>query len=361
LFEQIAALDIGTTSVKLVRLKKTLRDFQVLSFASEEINAEEENHDEALRDALQRLIENNPLNGHIVVSNLPMERSILRVIKFPFADIEKIAEAIPFEAQENIPFNIDDLVMDFQMLPGSDPEEGRILLAASHHETVHDFIRTFEDHDVQLQHIGLESNALFETYRHFSKVGDENIIQIDFGHNKTIMNIISNNTLVYTRCIYIGTGLMIRSISEILGISYKQATTVFERLNLDLTSYENNVHRHFYKTLEIPKPKLKLIFNSANEIIHDLSEQIMLTLKSFFVDYGSIEFSRVMLSGGGSNLIGIGGIFSEHISAPIVALPFLDDYQDEHMYSIEGSFVIGKDFECRLKNFFCLGKLIIFQ
>jgi cell division ATPase FtsA len=71
------------------------------------------------------------------------------------------------------------------------------------------------------------------------------------------MNIISNNTLVYTRCIYIGTGLMIRSISEILGISYKQATTVFERLNLDLTSYENNVHRHFYKTLEIPKPKLK--------------------------------------------------------------------------------------------------------
>jgi Tfp pilus assembly PilM family ATPase len=134
--------DIGTTSVKLVRLKKTLRDFQVLSFASEEINAEEENHDEALRDALQRLIENNPLNGHIVVSNLPMERSILRVIKFPFADIEKIAEAIPFEAQENIPFNIDDLVMDFQMLPGSDPEEGRISGAST--MRLSRFFKTFE-------------------------------------------------------------------------------------------------------------------------------------------------------------------------------------------------------------------------
>ncbi|HQP47828.1 MAG TPA: pilus assembly protein PilM [Spirochaetota bacterium] len=328
MFDNIAALDIGTSSIKLVTVKTSFKDFQVTSFAYEDIDFRIESTEEAVRDAISRIIKEKNLKGYTVYTNLPMEKAIIRNITFPFNDVEKIAEAIPFEAEENIPFRMEDLAMDFQSLKSTHTEEGRILLTATHKETIQYYMELLDDFDIHPVRMGLESNALFECYRYFNKIHNESIIQLDIGHNKSIINFISENNMLYTRSIPIGTGLILQHITETLKIPYHEALRIFENLHLDLTSLNNNIQRDYYKALDINRQNLKKIFDGAHTIIDELLEQLNLTIRSFSLSYSQMTFSRLLISGGGSNLIGLGQLLSNTLELPIVSLPFLEGYDE---------------------------------
>ncbi len=333
MFENIAAIDIGSYAVKLVKIRTGLKDFQVKSFAYEDIDQENDDALDAAKEAIRKILAEENLKGFNVVTNLPMEKEIIRNITFPFSDVEKIAEAIPFEAEENIPFKLDDLVLDFQSLKSRNDSEGRILLAAAHKESLYDFLRVLEDCEIRPVNMGMEANALFECYKYFNKIPDESIMQLDIGNNKTIINFVANNRLIYTRSISIGLNLIHRSIMEIMKTGYSEAVRLFHHLNVDLTSYENNIQRNYYSSLGVQKPKFKKIYDSIIEILNELVEQIILTVKAVGQDCGSIEFSRILLSGGGSNISGIGSVLSREMELPIVALPFLDEYKEQKVIS----------------------------
>ncbi len=328
MFENLAAIDIGTSSVKLVTAKTGLRDFQVTSFTYQDIDYSIGNYEEALKDALSRLLRENDLKGYTLMTNLPMEKAIIRNITFPFNDIEKIAEAIPFEAEENIPFKIEDLSLDFQSLKSKNQEEGRILMAATHKDTLHDFLHILSEFQIKPIRMGLESNALFECYRYFNTIEDETVLQIDIGHNKSIVNIINNNNLLYTRSISIGLELIYEELVDDLEITFSDAVRVFENLHLDLTSLDNNYQRDFYKAHNLNKAKLKSIYDKSLEVVKELIEQIALTIKAFYTGFGELTINRFIISGGGSNILGIGQLISSEFDAPVVSLPFLEGYTE---------------------------------
>ncbi|MCX7678393.1 MAG: pilus assembly protein PilM [Spirochaetes bacterium] len=333
MFEKIAAIDVGTSCIKLLTVKTGIRDFQITSFAYEDIDPFIEDREEAQRDALAKLLEGRDLKGYTIYTNLPMEKAIIRNIAFPFSDVEKIAEAIPFEAEENIPFKIEDLSMDFQPLKSPNSQEGRILLAATHKDTLINFLSLFKDFNLPPARMGLESNALFECYRYFNKIENEAIIQLDIGHSKTILNFIENNSLLFTRSIAIGTEAIIDAFQEVLGTSYAEAIRIYEKVRLDLTSLENNLQRDIFRTLGISKPKFQKIFALTIDVVNELIEQIGLTLKSFQNEYGHIDFNRIIISGGGSNIIGLGHMLSHEFELPVVSLPFLEGYEDVRLHS----------------------------
>ncbi len=333
MFENIAALDIGTSRVKLVTVKTGFRDFQVTSLSQEDVDHSIEDQDEALRDALSRLLREKDLKGHTLYTNLPMEKAIIRNINFPFSDVEKIAEAIPFEAEENIPFKLEDLSMDFQPLKNINPDEGRILLAATHRDTIYDFLGIFKEFDITPVRMGLESNALFECYRYFNKIESESVIQLDIGHDKTIINMIKDNSLLYTRSISVGTGMIIDIIAGITKSTYAEAANLYERLHLDLTSFENNIQRDSYKGLGLTRQRFQKIYDGVIAVVDELVEQIVLTTKSFHATYDQVEFNRLLISGGGANIVGIGHLLSGELELPIVSLPFLEGYEDIRLHT----------------------------
>jgi type IV pilus assembly protein PilM len=331
LFENIAAIDIGSSSVKVITVRTGLRDFQVKSFAYEDIDLNIEDQGEALKDALARVLREEDIREIKTITTLPMERAIIRNVTFPFNDVEKIAEAIPYEAEENIPFNIDQMVLDFQSLKSENSEEGRILLAATHKEGMHEFIRVLGEQEIRPVVMKLEANCLFECYRYFNTIEDEHVIQLHIGNSKTIINIVRNNSLLYTRSVSIGISHIRKEISDILKLSPAETSSLFDRLSLDITSFENNVQKGIYRNHAITKPKMKKIFNTAIEIVDDLIEQINLTIKAFCVNTEDLEFNRLLISGGGSNLAGIGTRISKGLGIPVVSLPFLEDYKEQKL------------------------------
>ncbi len=181
--------------------------------------------------------------------------------------------------------------------------------------------------------MGLESNALYECYRYFNKIENESVIQLDIGHGKTIINLIQDNSLLYTRSIAIGTGNIYDAMTEILKVSYHEAIRIYDKLRLDLTSLENNTQRDTYKSLGLTKPRLSKLYDVVTAIVNELLEQILLTIKSFQTSYDQIEFNRMLISGGGSNIVGLGHILSTELEVPIVSLPFLEGYEDIRIHT----------------------------
>lgn len=311
MFENIAAIDIGSASIKMVLAKKGLRDFKITDQVIEPIEHSDDASDESVHEAITRLLEKNPIKGYNVLTNIPMEKAIIRNLTFPFTDREKIAEAIPFEAQENIPFSIEDLDLDFQTLHSPLDTEGRVLVAATHCDTVVQQLAFLDECGIKPIFMGLESNALFECYSYFAYSGDENVIQVDIGHNKTVINIIRDNKLLFTRCITIGTGLLVKVIADAQGISEDDAQKALIGLRLDVNDFDANIQKNHFKNYGITKSKLKTIHTKSTALVADLVEQINITIKSFSVDHGSLQFNRLLYSGGGSNIIGLGQLLQK--------------------------------------------------
>ncbi|TFH40731.1 MAG: hypothetical protein E4G96_06945, partial [Chrysiogenales bacterium] len=315
-FENIAALDIGTSSVKLVTVRTGFRDFQLKSFNYEDIDPDMEDRAAAVSNAIRKITEEEDLEGYRIVTNLPMEMEIIRTISFPFSDVEKIADAIPYEAEENIPFKIEDLVLDFQSLKSNKESEGRILQAAARKTSIQDFLNPMTDCGIQPVKMGMEANALYECYRYFNRIENESVVQIDIGNHKTILNFISNNHLLFTRAVTVGADAMIGAIAAIMKVSSGEAARLFQNMNLDLTSFENNAQREHHKTLGISRPHLRRIYSASYEIAESLAEQIIITMKALNAECGEIEFNRALISGGGSNMTGIGSIIARELDIP---------------------------------------------
>lgn len=350
MFENIAALDIGTSIIKLVKIKTGFNDFQIKSISIQKLDPLAENREEELAKGLEKLFAEDSIQGFKVLTNLPMELSIIRTISFPFKDPVKIAEAIPFEAEENIPFGIDDLAVDFQSMKGDTPEEGRILLGASLKNHVHDYVTQLNRFDVYPVKLGLEANALFECYRHYNLIDKENVIQIDIGYRKTIINIVKDNSLIFTRSISNSVEDIYKKISSIQKIQHDEAEELVKNIALDLTALENNEQRGYYKHHNIKKAQLKKIYAGTLEVVNDLIEEIILTLRSFKSNYDPSDFNRVLLSGGGSNIIGLSTVLSRELEAPVVALHFPEEFSDQIIRS-QCPIVLGTALSyIRLKN-----------
>jgi len=329
LFENIAAIDIGTSSIKLVAVKTGIRDFQLKSFTFEDLDFSLKNNSERIKDAVSKVLAEADITEYKILTNMPMERAILRNISFPFNDVEKIADAIPYEAEENIPFKLDELIIDFKSLKSPKDDEGRILLAAAQKDSLYDYLDLLNSSNIKPVKMGMESEALFECYRFFNKIENETVIQIDIGCNKSIINIIEDKHLLYTRSISIGVNTVQRSMADYLKISYKEAVGLFENLKIDLTSIENNLQRSYYKSFNLTSAKFKKIYSLASDFADRLNEEILLTIKSFQVDYGNITISRALISGGGANITGIGTLLSNELMVPVVSLPFLEEYKEQ--------------------------------
>jgi type IV pilus assembly protein PilM len=331
LFENIAAIDVGSSSIKLVTVKTGFRDFQLKSFNYEDIDPDADDRTAAVIGTIQKILAEEDLGGYRVITNLPMEMEIIRTISFPFSDVEKIADAIPYEAEENIPFKLEELQLDFQSLRSNKEGEGRILLAAAHKENILNFLHILDETGIKPVKMGMEANALFECYRYFNKIENEAVIQIDIGNNKTILNFIANNHLLYTRSVSVGVGGIISTMASSFRMKNSEAVRIFHSLNLDLTSFENNLQRDHYRTLGLTRQQLKKIFTSAQDAADELVEQIILTLRAMQVECGEVIFNRALISGGGSNIAGIGSIIAKELDIPVDALPFLEDYREQNI------------------------------
>ncbi len=348
MFDNIASIDIGTSSIKLIKVKRGFKKFEMISTAIEFIDTDMYSKDyiSAVESALHNIFEKEDLSDFKIVTSLPVDRLLLRNIRFPFNDIKKIREVLPYEAEESIPYPVDMVSIDFQTITDDDSGSRSVIFAAVNNDFLRNIIDIFNKFGLHPVYAGIESNSLLKCYEYFNSVNDETIIQIDLGNRKTVVNVVKNNRLMYTRAVSSGMGKLVEKISDILNIPLSSAQKIMESLDLDISSYELNLKSDNYKNLSISKQKLKSIYLEANDLISVILNEIAFTIKASgeYSDYSN--FGRIIITGGGANIKGVSKIIQDTSGIPVVFMPFLNGYLD---VNIRSRFSV------------CLGNLLVYM
>ena len=122
--QRILSLDITDSDLKATLLQTTFRDYRVAAFYRERVSATGGTLDEQVCRFVSQHVE----AGDTVLSALPGSRVTWRTMFLPFRDNKRLMQTIPFELESSVPFGIDDVVIDCQVLHRD--RAGSMVLAA---------------------------------------------------------------------------------------------------------------------------------------------------------------------------------------------------------------------------------------
>jgi general secretion pathway protein L len=110
--QRILSLDIDDAELKASVIETGFRDYKIAGFYREPLHGA----NGAAPEQIKRFIAAHAQAGDTVLSALPGDRVTWRTFFLPFRDLKKLAQTIPFELESNVPFGLDEVVVDYQIL-----------------------------------------------------------------------------------------------------------------------------------------------------------------------------------------------------------------------------------------------------
>src|ERR1700722_869287 len=129
-FNAVWGIDIGQCALKALRVRAgddaehiTADAFDYIEYP-QILSQPEANPAELIREALEQFLSRNTVRGDRVVISVSGQSGLARFIKLPPIEAKKIPDIIKYEARQQIPFALDDVVWDFQTMVGGTVVEG---------------------------------------------------------------------------------------------------------------------------------------------------------------------------------------------------------------------------------------------
>lgn len=308
-------LDIGTTSVKFVEISEGgKREFRVERYVIESMPKDAvKEGDIANADQVAEVLEAawKQMGTRVknVVMALPASAVITKKILLPagLSGIE-LENQVESEANQLIPFPLDEVNLDFQVLgpsPGS-PNDMEVLLAAARKEKVEDRVALAEAAGLKALVMDVESYATLGAYERIATLLPDagaglTVAIFDIGANNIHINVLHDNESVYLREHGFGGVQLNYEISRRYGMTGEEAEIAKRKGTLPET-YEMEVLRPYSETLAMEIGRALQLFTTSTQ-------------------YHKVD--HILLAGGGAIIPGLDEVVSTRVSIPtIVANPF---------------------------------------
>ncbi|MBL4763178.1 MAG: pilus assembly protein PilM [Gammaproteobacteria bacterium] len=283
----ILGLDISSTSVKLVELSKSGAGYKVESVAIDPLPANavvEKNivEIEAVGESVRRAIKKSKSKAKNAAVAVAGSSVITKKISMPASMSEDEMEGqIELEADQYIPYPLDEVNLDFQILGLShdSDEVVDVLLAACRSETVDNRVAAIETAGLTVKVVDVEAYT-FETALTLlgPQLPDEGIEKtiafIDIGATMASLNVMHNHELIYTREQPFGGKQLTEEIMRRYGLSYEEAGLAKKEGGLP-DNYRPEVLEPFKETLAQQVSRF-IQFFSAAAVQNDSVDQLVL-------------------------------------------------------------------------------------
>jgi type IV pilus assembly protein PilM len=292
-------LDIGSYSVKVCELTSTPNGCRLLKLGSAKL-PEGAVEDGVLQDPdsvgniITTLISNLKIKSKKVAISISGYSVIVKKINLAVMTEEELAGHIQAEAEQYIPFDIDDVYLDFQDLKTNTEESDRtdIMLVAAKKDVVNTYLKMLESVGLQAVVVDVDAFALENSYENVEGLS-ENVALIDIGASKMSINIIANGASILARDVVMGSRQITEQIQSQLDMSAEDA----EAAKVGLIELDQN-----------QQGLVKEIFvNTCTQWILEIKKAIDFYLSS----YPNDTIDRLILSGGGTKITGFDTLLSE--------------------------------------------------
>ena len=155
---------------------------------------------------------------------LPAQSVFARFVKLPALEQEKLEKIIAFEAQQNVPFPIDDVVWDYQLVGGGLEEQIQVVLVAIKIDLLDDINAGVEEAALHTSTIDVAPMALYNAFRYSYPNVNECSLLVDIGARTTNVLFIEPRK-IFSRSLPIGGSTITAAIAREFGESAEAAET----------------------------------------------------------------------------------------------------------------------------------------
>ena len=310
----LIGVDISSTSVKLLELSvKSGNRYWVESYALvplPEGSVVEKNilNPEAVGDALERALNLANTQSTAVALAIPTSMVITKTIEMDadMTDDEREVQ-IRMDAEQYIPFPLDEASLDFEVLPErlANPNRVNVLLVATRLENVEARSEVLELAGLTPKTADVESFAIENAYQVFSDtlpMGVNTVGILDIGHTMTTLSVMQNNKVIYTREQVFGGKQLTQEIQNRYGLSFEEAGRAKKSRSLP-DDYD----------VEDLEPFLEAVVQQAAR-----------SLQFFFSSSQFNEIDHILLAGGNANIPGLAKLLQQKLGYRVtIANPFL--------------------------------------
>jgi type IV pilus assembly protein PilM len=215
ILKNVLGLDLGSHSLKAVELQQSLR-----SLAAVHVRSVPRDEPRPLPEVLRRFVDVHRLATDHVVTALRGDRLSVRRLEFPFTEKRRLAQAVPFEVEDTLPFELDQVLLDWQVAQ-SERGRSRVVAAIAPRTRVSELIETLKEAGCNPRTVEAEGLALANLCAAFDLGGPR--LLVDLGHSKTTFCALYDEKPVAAHSFGVAGRAITEAIAEDRGISLAEA------------------------------------------------------------------------------------------------------------------------------------------
>jgi type IV pilus assembly protein PilM len=297
-------VDIGQAGLKAIRLEINDATEQVVATAFDYIahpkilSQPDAIPEELIAQALEKFLKQNDIDNDVLAISVPGQSALARFIQLPPVEASKVSEIVKYEARQQIPFALEDVVWDYQTLGKGTEESGFLLeaevgLFAMKRDQVNNQLRPFTNAGLEVELIQIAPLALYN-FLSFDQLGirlgdeavamDSYTILLDMGADNTTL-LVSNGQKIWIRNVPIGGNHFTRALTKEMKLTFAKA----EHLKCNATK----------------SPDPRSVFQALRPVFNDYVSEIQRSIGYFSSVNREAKIAKVVGLGNGFKLAGL--------------------------------------------------------
>lgn len=335
LFEQsIVGLDIGTSTIKVIKLKKLKEGYElvgadIVSLSADSVDDLDPDVKHALYvNTIKKALKSKNIATNKVVTGIPGDSTIIRYIKVPYMTEDELKNMIPYDAEQYIPLGMDQVVFDYKVLNELDEENQKkleVLLVAVKNDTMNQHLALLKDAQADPVCIDVDAFALCNAFglnasEEESGVKADTVALINLGSKFTTITIVEKGIPHLTRDVNIGGNNLTKEIMREFNLGFAQAEELKKQHAVIMVESEALL------LTSVPSgddDKSSRIFEAITPALNKLLNDIRRSFDYYESTVKRKPVQKIMLSGGSSKIKNIDRFLSERLGIPVeINYPF---------------------------------------
>ncbi len=295
-YKTTVALEIGAQCVTMALFTGTSKGLVLSRYARKNIvldPVEEGMRIDYVSNAVSELVKELKLKGKDVRDVVSGQKVFMRFIKLPALDtVEDLSEQVGYEAQQHLPFPLDEIVFSYQLLGNAEDGEQEVLLVAIKKDELDDLNAQVEANTLRTRSVDCSITALYNAFRASYPEETEPVMLLDIGAKTTDILFIEEGRF-FTRSVTAAGSFVTNSIAREMNLGFREAEQV--KVEQGVVSLGSG---HTDSMLEYQAAVASVIRNAMTR----LSSEVQRTINHYRAQYKGSAPKKVYICGGGAKL-----------------------------------------------------------
>jgi type IV pilus assembly protein PilM len=282
----VIGIDIGTSSVKILEIQESKKNYYLKSFGIANlpretiVNGVIMNADQ-VAEAIREITTRHNIKTKNAILSISGHPVIVKKINVTVMSDEQLEESVTFEVQQYIPFALEEVNIDFQILGRSEEKQDQmnVILVAAKKAMINDYVNLITSAGLNPVVVDIDVFALGNMFEfNYPNELEKNIALVDIGASVININVLRGGVSAFTRDVFLGGHQITEEIQKQMGVTHDQAE------NLKLGKEQEGANREVVN---------KLVQKSSLSIVGEIQRSL-----DFFSSQTSNEINKIYLSGG---------------------------------------------------------------